>query len=167
MYKILGGDGKEYGPISADTVRVWISEGRANAQTQVLPEGGAIWVALGQLAEFAGLFHAPSPAAGFASPAPGVRMNPLALTGFISSIVAFPGCICCLTIYGVPFSIGGIICSVIGLAQIRKEPDRFTGRGLAIAGIIIGVAHLLLLAGLLIFGVAFNWADIQKELGKH
>lgn len=59
MYKILGGDGKEYGPISADTLRQWIGEGRANAQTQVLPEGGSSWVALGTLPDFAPSFAAP------------------------------------------------------------------------------------------------------------
>ena len=48
MYKILGGDGKEYGPISADTLRQWVSEGRANAQTQVQVEGGTGWTALGE-----------------------------------------------------------------------------------------------------------------------
>ena len=31
-YTIIGGDTKEYGPISADDVRQWISEGRLNAQ---------------------------------------------------------------------------------------------------------------------------------------
>ena len=31
MYKILGGDGKEYGPVLADTLRQWVREGRANA----------------------------------------------------------------------------------------------------------------------------------------
>jgi hypothetical protein len=59
MYKILGGDGKEYGPISADTVRQWVNEGRANAETQVQPEGAG-WIALGQLPEFAALFAAPA-----------------------------------------------------------------------------------------------------------
>jgi len=39
MYKIIGADGKEYGPIPAEQLREWIAEGRANAQTKVLPEG--------------------------------------------------------------------------------------------------------------------------------
>jgi hypothetical protein len=39
MYKIIGADGKEYGPITADQLRAWIVEGRANAQTKVLMEG--------------------------------------------------------------------------------------------------------------------------------
>ncbi len=39
MYKIVGADGREYGPISLEQLRQWIAEGRANALTRVLPEG--------------------------------------------------------------------------------------------------------------------------------
>ena len=63
MYKILGGDGKEYGPVSMETLRQWVNEGRANAQTQVQPEGGTNWIALGTVPEFATLFAATSTAA--------------------------------------------------------------------------------------------------------
>jgi hypothetical protein len=40
MYKIIGGDGKEYGPISAEQIRQWVAQGRANGQTKVQKEGG-------------------------------------------------------------------------------------------------------------------------------
>lgn len=59
MYKIIGGDQKEYGPISGDQLRQWISEGRVNAQTQALPEGAADWKPLGALSEFAHIFSGP------------------------------------------------------------------------------------------------------------
>ena len=39
MYKIIGADGKEYGPITSEQLRQWMAEGRANLQTRVLPEG--------------------------------------------------------------------------------------------------------------------------------
>jgi GYF domain 2 len=55
MYKIIGADGKEYGPITADQLRQWIAEGRANLQTQVLPDGATEWKAVGELPEFAAL----------------------------------------------------------------------------------------------------------------
>ena len=53
MYKMMGADGKEYGPISADQLRQWIAEGRANAQTRVLAEGATEWKTLAELPEFA------------------------------------------------------------------------------------------------------------------
>jgi len=60
MYKILGGDGKEYGPVSADTLRQWVREGRANALTQVKSEDAADWQALGSVPELDALFR-PTP----------------------------------------------------------------------------------------------------------
>ena len=46
MYRILGADGKEYGPVNSEVLRQWITEGRANAHTKVKPEGGADWQTL-------------------------------------------------------------------------------------------------------------------------
>ena len=52
MYRIIGADGREYGPITADQLRQWIAEGRANAQTKILAEGTTEWKALGEFPEF-------------------------------------------------------------------------------------------------------------------
>jgi len=52
MYKIIGGDQKEYGPVTVEQLVGWIRDHRANAQTLVQKEGGA-WVPLGSLPEFA------------------------------------------------------------------------------------------------------------------
>ena len=53
MYIIIGGDGKEYGPITADQLKQWMADGRVNAQTKVLPEGTADWKLLAEIPEFA------------------------------------------------------------------------------------------------------------------
>ncbi len=67
-YKIVGADGKEYGPVTAEQVRQWIAEGRANAETKVQPEGATEWQALGSVAEFAdALATKPAPIAPIAS----------------------------------------------------------------------------------------------------
>ena len=52
MYKIIGADGKEYGPITSEQLRQWMAEGRANLQTRVLPEGATEWRSIGELQEF-------------------------------------------------------------------------------------------------------------------
>src|SRR6266481_3859929 len=52
MYKIIGADGREYGPVTVEQVHQWIREGRANAQTRVQPEGSADWKALAEIPEF-------------------------------------------------------------------------------------------------------------------
>jgi hypothetical protein len=59
MYHIIGGDGKEYGPVSTDQIRQWVTEGRANVQTQVRSEGATGWQSLGSVPELTSLFNAP------------------------------------------------------------------------------------------------------------
>lgn len=53
MYKIIGVDQKEYGPIAGDLIRQWIAEGRVNANTRARAEGETQWQTLGAYAEFA------------------------------------------------------------------------------------------------------------------
>jgi hypothetical protein len=53
MFKIIGADRKEYGPVSADQVRQWIAEGRANSASLVRPEGATEWQPLSAFPEFA------------------------------------------------------------------------------------------------------------------
>ncbi len=52
MYKIIGADGREYGPVTSEQLRQWITEGRANARTKVQPEGATEWKTLAEIPEF-------------------------------------------------------------------------------------------------------------------
>jgi hypothetical protein len=52
-YFIIGGDDKEYGPISDADVRLWIAEGRLNATSRAKAESDAEFRALAQFPEFA------------------------------------------------------------------------------------------------------------------
>lgn len=63
MYKIIGADGAEYGPVTAEQIRQWIREGRANAQTSARLDNEVEWHPLGQISEFAADFAAPPPVA--------------------------------------------------------------------------------------------------------
>jgi len=56
MYIIIGGDQKEYGPITADDVRQWIAEGRLNEQSLIKAEGDAEFRPLATFSEFGGAF---------------------------------------------------------------------------------------------------------------
>ena len=53
MYRIIGKDGQQYGPVTADQLRGWITENRVNAQTITQAEGHLQWKPLGSFAEFA------------------------------------------------------------------------------------------------------------------
>src|SRR3989442_875968 len=58
MYKIIGADQREYGPVPVEQVRKWIAEGRANAQTKAWSEGSSDWKTLAGFPEFADLLMA-------------------------------------------------------------------------------------------------------------
>lgn len=53
MYYIQGADQKEYGPVSADQLRQWISENRLNRFSPARAEGETLWKTLGDFPEFA------------------------------------------------------------------------------------------------------------------
>ncbi|MCX8156963.1 MAG: DUF4339 domain-containing protein [Verrucomicrobiae bacterium] len=73
MYKIIGADGKEYGPVSAEEIKQWIREGRAVATTRAQAVGAADWRNLCDFPEFAGCFAdaATPPSAPAPLPPPG------------------------------------------------------------------------------------------------
>lgn len=70
MFKMIGGDGREYGPVTADQLRLWILDHRANGQTMVQPAGSTGWVPLGSLPEFAEALASAAQAHGLPAPNP-------------------------------------------------------------------------------------------------
>jgi len=78
MYKVVGADGREYGPVSAEQLRQWVREGRANQFTQVRPEGGGGWQPLSAVAELADVFGAGTASAPPPFNAPPLAAGPLA-----------------------------------------------------------------------------------------
>jgi uncharacterized membrane protein len=64
MYIIIGGDQKEYGPISAEDIGLWIGEGRLNEHSLVKKESDAEFRPLASFPEFAGAFAAKTPVSG-------------------------------------------------------------------------------------------------------
>lgn len=149
MYRIIGADQKEYGPVSGDELRRWIQEGRANAQTRVRMEGGTEWRPLGSIPEFSGSF----PAATYTTtPAyePHQRTSGMAIAGFVLSLFSIP---CCTTVF-IPLL--GFVFSLIGLAQTHRDPW-VRGKGLAVAGLVLSLLMLLLaLLFWCLFGVSAN-----------
>jgi hypothetical protein len=58
MYKIIGADRREYGPVPVEQVRKWLVEGRANAQTKAWSEASSEWKTLSDFPEFADALRA-------------------------------------------------------------------------------------------------------------
>jgi hypothetical protein len=142
MYKILGADGRQYGPVSAEQLRRWIAEGRANAYTHTLAEGSSDWKPLASLPEFAGHFPSAVPASTTPWTTHQRTTNGFALWGMICGILAvFFFCCCCLNL---PLGTAGLILSLIGLSQINEFPEIYQGRAVAIVGIVLSALALFL-----------------------
>jgi hypothetical protein len=68
-YFIIGGDDKQYGPITTDDLLKWIAEGRLNAESRAKEETDTEWRALAAFPEFAVALGAQAPAPGAPPPA--------------------------------------------------------------------------------------------------
>jgi len=144
MYKIIGADGKEYGPITAEQLRQWIAEGRANAQTKILLEGTTDWKSLSEFPEFAASPPVPTPTlTGFAAPrniapeqvnGPAVGLMVVAILGFVLQALS-------------------LVMNLVGTSFLPVQQDNqalanmFSGT-LGVVSAIIG----LLISGLIFFG---------------
>lgn len=131
MYKILGSDGKVYGPIPAETLRLWMAEGRVNAGTLVQVEEATDWRPLSSIPQFA--VPPPVALATAPPPTPVVRQsNDLATLGLVCSVL---GCVCCCC--GTPFALLGLVLSLIALMDAQGRD-----RTIAIVGLVLSILAL-------------------------
>ncbi len=141
MFIIIGGDGKEYGPVTADQIRSWITGGRANLDTKAKAAGTEEWRRLGDHAEFAGASVSPPvmSAAGTMALAEGAefagRGNRLG-AWFIDNAIAFVLCLPGLLLAGT---------SVLkSIAAGQRNPENMDTARLLMGFGVMGVALLAL-----------------------
>lgn len=86
MYRIIGIDGRQYGPVTAEQLREWITTGRANGLTLAQAEGETEWKPLSSLPKFAEALAAK--AASGAPPSLGTSTPPANADMLAAEIVA-------------------------------------------------------------------------------
>lgn len=183
MYKVVGTDGKEYGPVTREAILEWIAQNRANAQTIARFEDGA-WKPLATFDEFKAALGLAGATA--SPPPPATGGTPLIQTTYVSPSseppvfsgigsqrvtnvpsvlgIIFPIVCCCCAYVG---PILGLVFSAIGLSQIKTNPNKYsTSDALPKIGLGISIAILILhiLGSVLDFGVN---KIIQKGGGFH
>jgi hypothetical protein len=136
-YKIIGGDGKEYGPVSADELRQWLADGRVAGDTQTQAEGSPGWKPLAEFAELADLTRStPPPPVSAAPPAlPAGKTSGMAIASLVLGILGLVSC-------GVT-SLVGVVLGIVSLRKINRSQGALRGSGLAIAGICISGVFLM------------------------
>jgi hypothetical protein len=150
MYKIIGADGKEYGPITVEQLRQWIAEGRANSQSRVLLEGTGDWKPLSEYPEFAAS----------ATGAPGVLGAPPTMMGAVPGVAALQqvsGPATGLIVVGILYFLGailGLVFHLVGSSILSNNQmsnpaiaNMFSGS----IGIISNI-FVFVLGGLILYG---------------
>jgi len=138
------------GPVEEDELRGLIASGAVNASTLVWREGMENWQALQFVPGLGGQISPYLPGnAALAGGVPGyyqaVPTSGLAIASMVCGILGFLTCVT-----GIP----AVICGHMALSRINAAPFSVAGRGMAIAGLVMGylcILGLLFYAGLMIF----------------
>ena len=171
MYRILGTDQREYGPVTGEVVRQWIAQGRVHAQTQAQAEGDTAWRPLAEFPEFTDALatgRPPPVPVSTGRPAAG-QQSGMAITSLVLGILSLFTCL----ITGIP----AIITGHIAHSRARRQPGQFGGAGFAVAGLVMGylsiAATFLMLPALLLPALAkakaraqaINCVNNMKQIG--
>ncbi len=160
MFTIIGGDGKEYGPVTIDQINGWIATGRANLQTKARRDGDPEWKNLSEFAEFNG-----PPALPSTQPQPSSAVTPIVFAPRFSPNLAsrwlrlgarlLDGVMGCLFIMP-----GFIILISAGILSTPNQPNI----ALLIGGFATLGGTLLLLLAIQIYLLVTRGQSIGKKL---
>lgn len=145
-----GSSAGQHGPVVEDEVRAMIASGGIGPQTLVWREGMPAWQPVYSVPEFNGQVGIYTPpvhvgAPGYYPGAP-VRNSGLAIASMVCGIAGY------LTCYFVGFlGIPAVICGHMALSQINTSHEPVAGRGMAIAGLILGYLGILITLGAICF----------------
>lgn len=156
MYKIIGADGKEYGPIPADVVRQRVAEGRADAQTRILAEGSTEWRPLAAFPEFAALPPGnPPPIPAGLPPGPPAQnqVNGPAIALIITAIL------------GILTQAGLMVWNIVGLPFMLAQQNGQFPPGFAMLSGTMGavLGGFTILIGLVIFFAALKMKKLENH----
>ena len=156
-------DGKQLGPFSLEEINRQLAAGTLSLSDNAWYEGASGWAPLSTVPGVTGgasssatippvtpsAAPAPTPPAGPVTPVVvtvAAPTEPLASWSLVLSLVGLLG-FCC---GGPVLGIAGVICGHLGLSKINANPQ-LQGRGLALAGLIIGYFSVVSWALYLIF----------------
>jgi len=178
-----GKEGQQFGPFDEATLRAKIESGEVSGDDLIWSEGMAEWTPLGKVSHF-GVVDVPEvpsppaqeyvssdPGSPYAPPAAnplshggvGVQLAPptsgLAIASMVCGILGLLFCPCGGIILGIP----SVICGHMAMKQTASAtlgtPPRMSGRGMAIAGLVMGYICLVMLA----LGLVLHLAGIALQ----
>ncbi|MEX2173417.1 MAG: hypothetical protein WD872_03590 [Pirellulaceae bacterium] len=159
-------DGLTFGPVTRGELDRWLREGRIAPQSQILHEGAGHWVWAGQIypdlaaqaaataaalqakADSANALnpHAPGGAQGAGYPGSSFQEPHHGALILVLSLLGMFGFFMCETL-----SVVAVALALIDLSKMKRGVMDPSGRGLTIAGLVLGLAKLLIIAGFFVF----------------
>ncbi|MFZ1072224.1 MAG: DUF4190 domain-containing protein [Verrucomicrobiia bacterium] len=142
-YTIIGGDQKQYGPVTGEQLRQWIIDGRVSQHSQVKAESDAEWRPLSAFPEFAATLAAKSATSGtppsLQSAAPPIppTTSGLAITSLVLGILGVFTC-------GIT-ALFGLIFGVMALVKGRQNRGSVGENGIALAGVIVSAIFVFMI----------------------
>ena len=150
-----GSQAGQTGPVEDHEIRALIAAGSIVPETLVWRDGMKDWMPLSSVPELG--VHSVAPYGPQYPAQPAYYMPPVApnsgvaIASMVCGIVSF-----CLCYFAVILSIPAVICGHLALSQIKNSPMPMAGRGMAIAGLVLGYIGITITLGvILFFGFAF------------
>ncbi len=83
----------------------------------------------------------------------GGATDPFAVVSLILGILSLPLHFCCYL--GWPVGIAAIVCGIVSMVRIGKPPQHYSGKGLAVGGIIAAaLGFLMVIVLFILYGAA-------------
>ena len=142
-YTIIGGDQKQYGPVTGEQLCQWILDGRLSPQSQAKAESDAEWRPLSAFPEFAAALATRSAASGTppslpsAAPPLPANTNGLAITSLVLGILGLFTC-------GIT-AVFGLILGIIALVKAKQNRNTLGVNGIALAGVIVSAIFVVMI----------------------
>lgn len=124
MYFIQGADQKQYGPVSTEQLRQWISENRLNRSSPCRAESDADWRTVGDYPEFADLFVSQVPS-GFPPSAVPNASAATSASGAMDQVRAVAIAVMITGGLGILLSLVGLVMHFAGFNRDQPIPPGF------------------------------------------
>ncbi|MCO5053403.1 MAG: DUF4339 domain-containing protein [Verrucomicrobiae bacterium] len=110
MYRIIGADQKEYGPVAAGQIREWLAQGRLTLDTLIKSEGDIGWRPLRTLPEF----RVATPTGGV----PPMAAAPTTSSNGLEKVIPYKNAYALIGYYLAVFSLLPLIGALLGLVAL-------------------------------------------------
>ncbi len=148
-----GENGVQLGPVDDSQLAALVQAQRVSSTTPVWREGMATWQSLAEVQAAGALTGTGQQASPYQSPTPYhhpgmiAPTSGLAIASLICGIVAL---MTCMVFIGIP----AVICGHMALTAMNDSPTPIAGRGMAIAGLVMGYLGVLITLAFVIMMMA-------------